>query len=397
MKPDFEFAVVGAGPYGLAVTNHLRTRGAEVCAFGKPMDFWSRQMPKGMLLRSPLAGSHISDAQKMLTLFHYQQVIGRTLKTRLPIDDFIGYGQWFQERSVPDLDFRNVSVIEPEVDGYRLTLENDESLRARSVVIAAGIASFAARPKLFDDMPRELVSHASDPCNKDFGRFSGKTVTVVGAGQSATEFAALLNEQGAEVEMLIRQPRHRWLVPSRFKGVPGLDWLIESRFNPLHAPGKIGPFGLSWLIEHPALFTKLRRGRQEDYAYRAIRPAASHWLAPRMQGIKITTDCEVERVARHGGRVHLHLNYGAERVVDHVVLCTGYQVDIARYKFLSAALLNRIKAVGGYPLLHSNFESVSCRGIHFLGATAAYSWGPFFRFVAGTGYAAAAVSRQIRK
>jgi len=397
MKSDVEFAVVGAGPYGLSVANHLRARGAEVRVFGKRMEFWSRQMPDGMLLRSPLAASHISDARGQLTLDDYEQAIGRTLKKRLPIDDFIRYGIWFQQRSVSDLENRSIASMQTEGRGYRVMLDDGESLHARKVVIAAGIAAFAMRPMVFDSLPSELVSHASDPCNKDFGRFSGKSVAVVGAGQSATEFAALMNERGAEVEMLVRKPHHRWLIPSKFKFVPGLNWLIESKLNPLHAPGKIGPFGLSWLIEHPSLFTKLSRRRQEAYACLAIRPAASHWLAPRMQGVKITTDCEVERVATRGMRIHLHLNYGAERVVDHVLLCTGYRVDIAQYTFLSGELQNRIKSVLGYPLLNSHFESVSCPGVYFLGATAAYSWGPYFRFVAGTGYAAAAVSRHAQK
>ena len=52
---DNRFAVIGAGPYGLAVASHLRAIGAEVRIFGKPMDFWASQMPKGMLLRSPIA------------------------------------------------------------------------------------------------------------------------------------------------------------------------------------------------------------------------------------------------------------------------------------------------------------------------------------------------------
>jgi len=55
-------AVVGAGPYGLAVSAALRgAGGVDVRTFGEPMSFWDGQMPEGMLLRSPREASHIGD------------------------------------------------------------------------------------------------------------------------------------------------------------------------------------------------------------------------------------------------------------------------------------------------------------------------------------------------
>jgi len=77
------------------------------------------------------------------------------------------------------------------------------------------------------------VSHISD-ARKNRDRFARKTVAVAGAGQSATKFAALLNE-GADLEMLIRQPRLRWLVPSRFKFLPGVR-ATNSKRNKIRAP-----------------------------------------------------------------------------------------------------------------------------------------------------------------
>jgi len=43
-----EVVVIGAGPYGLAVAAHLKARGVATHAFGEPMSFWRRHMPKGM-------------------------------------------------------------------------------------------------------------------------------------------------------------------------------------------------------------------------------------------------------------------------------------------------------------------------------------------------------------
>ncbi len=73
-----DIAIVGAGPYGLSAAAHLRAaNGLDIRVFGEPMSFWERHMPKGMLLRSSLAGSHLSDPCRSLTLDAYQAASGR--------------------------------------------------------------------------------------------------------------------------------------------------------------------------------------------------------------------------------------------------------------------------------------------------------------------------------
>ncbi len=47
-----KLAVIGAGPYGLAVAAHARARGIDTVVFGAPMGFWRDCMPAQMLLRS---------------------------------------------------------------------------------------------------------------------------------------------------------------------------------------------------------------------------------------------------------------------------------------------------------------------------------------------------------
>ncbi len=61
---------------------------------------------------------------------------------------------------------------------------------------------------------------------------------------------------------------------------------------------------------------------------------------------------------------------------------TGYRVDVARYPFLDGRLVERVRRVEGYPVLQAGMES-SVPGLHFLGAPAAWSFGPIMRFVAG--------------
>ena len=385
-KLDYEYIVIGAGPYGLAAASHLRSAGIAVRVFGKPMDFWRTQMPKGMLLRSPWGGSNISDAKKAWTLDSFETARGSTMNRRLPVEDFVAYGEWFQQQALPGIDQRNVSLVERANDGYTVTLDDGETFRSARVVVATGIGYFSQRPTPFEALPLELASHTSDRSNHDLNRLAGKSVIVIGGGQSAMESAALLSEAGAEVEVLMRQPKIRWLHVR-----PLIEWLMECRLNPFKAPGKIGPIGINWLIEHPALFTTMSQSYQNNLAYRAIRPAASSWLYPRTRTVRITEGRHAVRAEERQGKAYLRLDDGAERSANHILLGTGYKVSIDQYGFL-APQLKEVDTVRGYPVLNRGFES-SCPGLFFVGTTASYSFGPFLRFVAGTQFAATTLTR----
>jgi hypothetical protein len=73
---------------------------------------------------------------------------------------------------------------------------------------------------------------------------------------------------------------------------------------------------------------------------------------------------------------------------------TGYSVDIRKYDFMSHDLLSQIQLFDGYPLLRSGFSS-SVPGLHFIGATAARSFGPLLYFVAGTEFASRELTSHI--
>ena len=145
----------------------------------------------------------------------------------------------------------------------------------------------------------------------------------------------------------------------------------------------------------PDAFRTLPPRLQPDIAYRCIRPAGSGWLRSRLEQVPITTGRGVREAVCSNGDVRLTLDDGSRRHVDHVMLGTGFEIDVRRYPFLDEALARRIELVpgSGYPKLVRGLES-SVEGLHFAGATAALSWGPIFRFVVGTWFAAPAVARR---
>jgi FAD-dependent urate hydroxylase len=384
MSGDCDIAIVGAGPYALSTAAFLREVGVEARVFGKVMGFWET-MPQGMLLRSFRTASNIADPVPRLSLERYESAVGRTIPSPLPLEDFISYGRWFQEQAVPDVDPRLVTTVRREDDGFQLTLADREPVRARRVVVAAGIAPFAWRPPVFDGLDRELVSHSSE--HRRFDHFDGRRVVVIGGGQSALESAALLHEAGADVEVLVRSQTIRFLRGERVYANAGV--LRDLLYPPLG----VGPPGLNLVMGMPRLYRMLPRAAGAPLAYRTIRPAGAAWLRPRLADVTISTGQSVASAAANGA-VRLKLGDGSERMADHVLLGTGYRVDVRRYPFLDSALAAAVRTNNGYPVLSRFFES-SVDGLYFLGAVAAASAGPGMRFVSHTGPVAAAVTESV--
>jgi hypothetical protein len=375
-----QVAVIGAGPYGLASAAHLRAAGVETAVFGESMAFWQRQMPAGMLLRSSWEASHIADPRKELRLEAFKAATQDEFSEPVPLDRFIAYGQWFQQRAVPDLDPRKVREVSRSGSGFRLRLEDGEVVEAIRVVVAGGISPFATRPEVFDDVPPAMASHSAD--HNDLSCFAGKSVAVIGGGQSAIESAALLREAGAEVEVIIRAGELRWLRRGAWlRRQPGP---MRRLFYP---PTDVGPPVLNQLVARPSLFRRFPRSIQDRVAYRCIRPAASGWLFNRTEAMKITTGRSVQGAKANGKGLSISLDDGTSRLIDHAFLATGFRVDISQYEFLAPELTRAVKQINGYPLLPEGFES-SVPGLHFVGAPAAFSYGPLMRFVSGTTFTA---------
>jgi hypothetical protein len=379
-----DVVVVGAGPYGLSAATHLRRAGLEVRVFGDPMASW-RRMPAGMLLRSNWPATNIAELHGELSLDTYQEETGARFGLPVPLERFVEYGEWVQRRCVPDVDRRRVARVEANGDGFRLELADGERLRAGRVVVACGIERFQRWPDVFARLPAELVSHSGEHTRLDL--FAGRRVAVLGGGQSALESAALLTEGGAEAEVFARR-RIVWLRGHSVKKRLG-------RLGPVvYAPTDVGPLWYSRLVALPDLFRRLPRGVQDRIARRSIRPAGAHWLVPRLEGVPLHVGRTIEAAAPVGDELELRFDDGSVRRFDHLLLGTGYRVDIARYPFLAPELLVRIRRIDGYPVLAAGLES-SVSGLHFLGAPAAWSFGPIMRFVSGSWYGGTALTRSV--
>ncbi|MGD0987080.1 MAG: FAD-dependent oxidoreductase [Candidatus Sulfotelmatobacter sp.] len=385
---DCNVAVLGAGPYGLSAAAYLRAAGIEARIFGDPMAFWENQMPAGMCLRSNWGASHIADPGQELTLDAYCREKGSRLPKPIPLDRFVDYGLWYQQRAVRNLERRQVLSIDRAEHGFKVVMADGEAFTASRVVIAAGIGAFIARPAEFAGISSALASHTSE--HNDLRKFKGRRIAVIGAGQSALESAALLQEAGIEVEVIARKSSLNWVgLHPRLHHLGILSKIFYSKRD-------VGPAGISRLVSVPHLFRRFPRSFQDRTAYRAIRPAGAGWLQPRLVGVPITLGRNLISAAEKGSQLHLQLDDGSERLVDHALLATGFRVDISRYPFLSPSLASQVETVNGFPVLKRGLES-SIPGLHFVGKPASWSFGPLLGFVSGAEFASTELVRCIAR
>ncbi|MFN2495223.1 MAG: NAD(P)-binding domain-containing protein [Pseudonocardiaceae bacterium] len=398
MNAPVDVAVVGAGPYGLSLGAHLRAAGVRYRQFGRPMQPWRDAMPRGMVLTSQGSASNLWEPGGAHTLAAFCAATGRDDPDGrpVPLETFVGYGIWFQQRQVPELEELMVTAIThsgPNDPGghYELTLSDGAHALAHNVVVATGMTRFAHTPSLLATLPSQVCTHTC--AHPDLGVFRGAEVTVVGAGQSALESAALLHEQGTRVTVLARTSRLVWHSDPRQAQRSPLRWLREPA----------APLGSGWgpwfYSTRPDLFRLLPADRRVRAARTALGGAGAHWLRSRVEGKFPVLLRHVVRWAEpepRGVRLGLQVNGKQikEITADHVLAATGYRAELSRLSFLDRTLRSAVRTLAGSPHVGPDFQS-SVPGLYFIGPAVAPIFGPVMRFVYGAGHAVRAVTHSV--
>jgi hypothetical protein len=394
--------IVGAGPYGLCTAAHLQARGVPVRIFGEVMGSWRNRMPAGMCLKSTPWMSSLSAPGPGLTLADFETAQGLPQLADhevVPVELFIKYGDWFAGQLDPPVETARVERVEQPAGrggGFLVSLSTGEQIEAGSVVVASGLAGFARVPaELAALVPAGtssggLVSHSSQ--HRQLADLGGRRVAVVGAGQSALESAALLNEAGAQVELIARQPVRFGDAPAGLAGHHG--GLLPEPRTLLGPSWRLYPFSY-W----PAAFRYLPARTRRHLVRRVLGPLGAWWLKDRVIGqFPVHAGYHVEAARRAGDTAILELATAAgdrHRVcADHVIAATGYQPRMDRIDFLGPELTHQLVTPGGSPRLSGSFES-AVPGMYIVSLAAAQTFGPLMRFVSGAGFTARRVSTAI--
>jgi thioredoxin reductase len=371
---ETQLLVIGAGPYGLAAAAAARSIGLEPLVVGEPMEFWRRNMPAGMLLRSSIDWHLDPQGQHTLAAYLEDNGVDANDVDPIPLELFIDYAEWFRDAKRISAERVRVHDVQRAGEQLEATLDDGRRVRADTVVAAPGVGPFTRLPTWVErTLPPERYSHTSELARLE--RFDGARVLIVGGRQSAFETAALLAESGAERVDVVH--RHD---PPRFTTA---DW------------GFVEPL-MEASVRWPGWFGRLAPAHREAIErrfWREGRLKLEPWLAPRLARPQIrrwphatvTTTSELA-----AGTIAATLSSREILHVDHVILATGYRADLARVPYL-AGVLDHIQLTDGFPILDQHFQT-TVPGLFITGFAATRDFGPFFGFVRGSTAAATIIT-----
>jgi cation diffusion facilitator CzcD-associated flavoprotein CzcO len=357
MKTDL--LIIGAGPFGLAVAAQAAHDQIAHEIVGKPMEFWRKNMPKGMFLRSA-CDWHL-DPQNVHTIEAYLQTQNKTPADVEPLslDFYLTYAEWFQQQ-------KNIQPLPLFVqrldrnDHFTATTLDGEVIHAQRVVLAPGFKHFAHIPAdLKAKLPSGRFQHTAEFV--DFSDARNKRFLIIGGRQSAFEWAALLLEAGAAAVHI----SHRHASPA----FAAADW---SWVNPI----------VDNIAADPNWFRRLSQTEKDDVNHRLWaegRLKVEPWLETRLNNerVKVWPQTQIESCSED---LEVTLDNGETYNVDEIVLATGYKVDITRLPYLAAGnLLSRLETRNNFPVLDDHFET-SVPGLFITSMPATQDFGPFFGF-----------------
>ncbi len=358
-----ELLVIGAGPYGLAVSAHARDNGIDTVTLGTPMGFWRDHMPADMFLRSgsdwhlDAAGEHTFEA------YLAERGIAPADVEPIPISVYLDYADWFTAQKGLAVDDLRVRRLRRADGRFVAELVDGRHIEADAVVAAPGIAGFAALPPWASSLPDSRRAHTVDLVS--FDRLSGARCLIVGGRQSAYEWAALLCDAGAQRVDVV----HRHDVP-RFAPA---DW----SFVDAHIDETLRTRGW-WRALPPA-----ERERIVRRFWEVGRLTLEPWIPPRLDGrVHRRPGTSVVHADDDGQVARVTLSDGERLDVDFVVFATGYRADLATVGYLAGLVGDEVVVQDGFPVLDESFGSTA-PGLYVTGFASTRDFGPFFGFVRG--------------
>ncbi|GAA1935961.1 NAD(P)/FAD-dependent oxidoreductase [Microbacterium aoyamense] len=221
---DTDVLIVGAGPAGLATAACLAREGIDAIVVDRGSvvgESWNRRYSRLHL--------HTPRIQSALPGLRMPRRFGRWVAK----DDVAWYLRVYARRAGIHPRFGTaVTRIDPTDGGWTATTESGP-ISARQVVVATGYNSTPLPPRWpGQETFAGTVVHASE--YQDAAPYRGRSVLVVGAGNTGAEIAADLAEQGArEVRLSIRTPPN--LIPRQAGGIPTTLLAMPMDFLPAWA------------------------------------------------------------------------------------------------------------------------------------------------------------------
>lgn len=235
---------------------------------------------------------------------------------RIPRTQWMDYLRWYRRvLALPVENEVRAVALAPDPRGLRVSLDaptGHDTVVARKVVLATGREGLARRrvPEALSSLPPDRCQHSAEAI--DLAALRGRRVAVIGLGASAFDNAAVALETGAaEVWML-----------ARAASVPVVNKAKSTVYAGfIHGYPELPP------AERFRTLTYMFRSRVAPPRDSVLRVSSD----PRLR-LRLASPVEAARV--DGGDIVLDTPRDTIRV-DHVIMATGFRVDLAATPLLA--------------------------------------------------------------
>lgn len=339
MPTPSSYALIGAGPSGLAAARNLDRAGLPWQGYEMSSDvggLWDIDAPRSTVYES----AHLisSKTTTQFAEFPMRDEVADYPSHRELRRYFSDFADAFDLRRGFAFG-TEVLRVEPEGEAWAVTArgpEGERTERHAGVLVANGTLSEPNVPTLPGSFDGEII-HTSAYKRPEV--FAGKRVLIVGAGNSGCDIAVDAVHHAASVDMSVRRGYH--FVPKYVFGRPA-DTLNQGRPLPAPIKQRLDTRLLRMFTGDPTRF-----GFPEpDHRLYESHPIVNSLVLHHLGHGDIRVRADVERLDGDG----VAFRDGTRTPYDLVVLATGYRLH---YPFLDPALLNW-DGRGGAPDLYLN-------------------------------------------
>lgn len=316
--------VVGAGPSGLTALKALSWHGFSVDCFeqadriGGLWALHARIGDRGLGKTSAYRSLHINTSRERTQFSdfpmpaHYPDYPARE-----QIYAYLEqYADHFALRRSIRLDTAVAHVAPDAAHGYRVTLGTGERLHYDAVVVANGHHADPYWPEVSGSFDGAMI-HARDYLDPDHPlALRGRSVLVVGFGNSAMDIAAELAYAGAAVTLSVRRGAH--IIP-KWVGSKPVD---QSSLLPRWMPRRLRRSISQRLLELSVGDLQAYGLPKPDHALGQAHPTLSSEMPHLIRTRRVIPRPALVRVSGKAA----YFTDGSHVTLDAIVMCTGYNV-----------------------------------------------------------------------
>ncbi|MBQ0760112.1 MAG: NAD(P)-binding domain-containing protein [Zhongshania sp.] len=319
------FAVIGAGPMGLATARNLKKYGIPFVGFELNADvggLWDIDNPHSTMYES----AHLISSRHMTEYAEFPMKEGAPYPHHSELRDYFrSYAKHFDLYENYRFNTRVVNIVK---SGNKWLLTSDKNgVEATDtfdgVLIANGTLHKPNMPSLPGYFDGKLI-HSADYCSADI--FDGKRVLVVGCGNSACDIAVDAVHRAKSVDLSVR--RGYYFLPKFVAGRP-VDTLGGKTPLPRPLKQKVDAAMIRMVVGKPSDYGL----PDPDYKMYESHPVINSLVLHHLGHGDISPRGGIQDI--QGKRVIFSDDSSAE--YDLILMATGYKLD---YPFMERELLN---------------------------------------------------------